>query len=336
MTYFSPILRCARLLLLAGALFLLIGPARATASFVGGGMIKRNTSVFPMRNRPADLGLWAKAGHNVANALPYTNLVSRTHQRLQQRVGAAAAIRFSGADFANMARPGKSEAMYIAGNDDFTAQMDIGRADDENAQTWTIPATLIDELDEFIQRDFVLPNAIPKSIRLPNATHATRLKAQDGSYVGYRQYQLDNDEVEDLGFGIDLADGEDYEVEFPTDGATFLAVPLELGSSYHSNELMDEPGDEDQKIETNSEINFDGFGTLRTPDGDHPALRYTATTTLSYSKPTGQPTEINQVGWITKEGHWFVATYADHDESTGKATLSDISYTRIVATSSLR
>ena len=336
MTYTLSILRCARLLLLAGALLLLVAPAQATASFVCDGMIKRNTSVFPLKNRPANLGLWAKSGQStMAGALPYANLVSRTYQRLQQRVGAAAAIRFSGADFANMARPGKSEAMYIASNDEFTAEMNIGEADSENAQTWTIPDGLVDELDEFIQRDFVSPNAIPKSIRLPNATHATRLRAEDGSYVGYRQYQLDNDEVEDLGFGIDLAEGEDYEVEFPTEGATFLSVPLELGSSFHSAEIIDEPGD-DQRIESNSEINFDGFGTLHTPDGDHPALRYTVTTTLTYSKMSDGPSEISQVGWITKDGHWFVATYADHDESTGKATLSDISYTRIVPTSSLR
>lgn len=149
--------------------------------------------------------------------------------------------------------------------------------------------------DEFIQRDFVSPNAIPKSICLPNATHATRLGAEDGSYMGYRQGQLDNDEVEDPGFGIDLVKGDDYEIEFPTDEATFLTVPLELGSSYHYSEIIDEPGD-DQRIESESQIDFDGFGTLHTPDGDRPALRYTVTTTLTYSKPNGQPTEINQVG----------------------------------------
>ena len=78
MTYGLPILRCARLLLLAGAFLFIVASARATASFVCDGMIKRNTSVFPMKNCPTDLGIWAKAGHTMADALPYANLVSRT------------------------------------------------------------------------------------------------------------------------------------------------------------------------------------------------------------------------------------------------------------------
>lgn len=161
--------------------------------------------------------------------------------------------------------------------------------------------------DEFIQRDFVSPNAIPKSIRLPNATHATRLGAEDGSYMGYRQGQLDNDEVEDPGFGIDLVKGDDYEIEFPTDEATFLTVPLELGSSYHYSEIIDEPGD-DQRIESESQIDFDGFGTLHTPDGDRPALHRDHNADLLEAQ---RPTHRDQSGWLNYQrrllacGHLF-------------------------------
>lgn len=285
--------------------------------------------------------LLASTRSNLANDLAFANIVSNTEDRWRTKLGAAA-IQLSATDFNNFAQPGNTLLTYGGSNPESTLNMVIGQADLVNAQTWTLPADLTYQLDQVSRRDFVAPTTIPANLRITGATNATKYIADNRANIGYRQYQISGSAVNFLGYAVDRKVGSDY--ESASSGSIMTQLPAQLGDNFTSTTLYDNPDDELQTIQADT-VSFDGFGTLKTPTGSFQALRYTIRSGLHTYDTSGgtTPSDDNlidteteqKVGWVTKEGYWFVANYANYNSSKKSAELSQIAYSAIVTTRSL-
>ncbi|MEZ0542486.1 hypothetical protein [Fibrella arboris] len=294
--------------------------------------------------RTANSTAWASTRTTLSADLDYANVVSRVEERLRKKLGKSGSIQLTGSDFSTFAQAGRTQLVYTSESETATFTMDIGKADALNAQTWTLPADLTNQLDNVERRDFVSPGTIPASLRLPGVTHATRFRAANRLFTSYRQYAIKPAEIEFLGYSVDRKVGQDYETDSPTDASSFAVVPLGLGASFTTRVLIDDPDDETGTIQSDT-LSVDGFGTLKTPNGTFQALRYTVRSTIRVYDMSGggTPTEddlldegsILRVGWVTKEGYWILADYTDYNATTGAATLSNLNYTAIVPTASL-
>jgi hypothetical protein len=296
---------------------------------------------FQLMPGMAPTNAWASNRSSLAADLAKANLVSAAADRLRKQMGVSGAITLLGSDFAAFASPGKTQLTYQSLGENVTFNMVIGNANAVNAQTWTLPADLTNQLDDVQRRDFIPVSSIPGSLSIAGVTHANKLIAANRLFTAYQQYQLNPTEFHFLGYAVDRKIGIDYQQSSPTVGSSFALVPLTLGANYTDKRVFDDPDDEIQEVNS-SAITFDGFGTLNTPNGSFQALRYTMTTTLTtydVSDPN-DPEEIDsesatQVGWVTKEGTWITANYTDYNATTKAATISNVRYTSIVNTSSL-
>ncbi|MBN8825637.1 MULTISPECIES: hypothetical protein [unclassified Spirosoma] len=309
----------------------------------GSGRISQAYNLFPnWRNRLEGATLLASSRTNLANDLAFANIISNTEDRWRNKLGAAAAIQLSTTDFNTFAQPGNTLLTYSGSNPESTLTMVIGQADLTNAQTWTLPADLTYQLDQVSRRDFIAPTTIPANLRISGVTNATKYVADNRANIGYRQYQISGSAVNFLGYSVDRKVGSDY--ESASSGSIMTQLPAQLSDNFISTTLSDNPDDELQTIQADT-VTFDGFGTLKTPTGSFQALRYTIRSGLhTYDTSGGDPpsddnlidTETDQkVGWVTKEGYWFVANYANYNPSKKSAELSQISYSAIVTTRSL-
>jgi hypothetical protein len=270
------------------------------------------------------------------------NLVSAAQERLLKTLGASGSIQLTNSDFTAFAQPGKTQLTYVASSESVAFEMVIGPPDLVNSQIWTLPADLTTELDVAQRRDFINPSTIPAGLQLAGVTHASKFVAPNRLFTGYRQYQISGSAVNFLGGSVDRKVGIDFSTASPN--ALFSVLPLQAGSAYTSQVVYDDPDDDVQEIETDT-LSFDGFGSLKTPNGTVQALRYTIKSGLrTYDLSGGGPPsnsnliDLNtttQVGWVTKEGYWILADYADYNPTTHAATLSNVQYTTIVPTNSL-
>lgn len=270
------------------------------------------------------------------------NLVSGAKERLLKKMGSAGAIQLTNSDFTTFAQPGNTQLTYTGSSGAVTFEMVIGQADLVNSQSWTLPADLTNQLDNVQRRDFINPTAIPVNLRLPGVTHAMKYVAGNRLYTGYRQFQIGSTAVNFLGVSVDRKVGTDFETVSPN--ALFSVLPLMAGSTYNSQSVYDDPDDDLREIQSDT-LTFNGFGSLRTPNGTFQALRYTIKSGLrTYDlSGGGSPSNANlidvntstQVGWVTKEGYWIVAEYTGYNPTTKAAMLRNVTYTAIVPTASL-
>jgi hypothetical protein len=298
--------------------------------------------VFPLPGPdPAGENVVAYASRNTSlrSDLSKANLVSAAQRRLSRLMGASGSITFTGADFANLASPGNSQLMYFSDSENVTFEMVIGSTNLTTAQTWTLPADLTNQLDVVQRRDYVNPSSIPASLRLAGVSNATKFSAANRLFVSYEQYQIGASSVNYLGYSVDRKVGLDYAT--PSVGAILASVPLQAGSNYISQKTLDDPAD-DTQVTISDTLALDGFGTLNTPTGSFQALRFTMKSGYrTYDLSGGGPPDlldietVQRVGWVTKEGHWIVADYADYDPTTKAATISQVQYLTHVPTSSL-
>ncbi|OJW71660.1 MAG: hypothetical protein BGO59_27220 [Spirosoma sp. 48-14] len=286
--------------------------------------------------------LVASARTNLSNDLAFANIVSGTEARWRAKLGAAGAIQLTANDFNTFAQPGNTLLTYGGSSLESTLNMVIGKADLVNAQTWTLPADLTYQLDRVSRRDFVSPTTIPANLRLNGVTNATKYIAENRANIGYRQYQIAGSAVNFLGYSVDRKVGTDFEAS--SAGSIMTKLPAQLGDTFTNTIVYDDPDDELQTIQSDT-LAFDGFGTLTTPNGSFQALRYTVRSgTRTYDTSGGATLSDDnlidietdqQIGWVTKEGYWFVANYANYNASTKSAELSQIAYSAIVTTRSL-
>jgi hypothetical protein len=284
---------------------------------------------------------WASTRTTLGQDLSRANLVTDASERLRKKLGATGAIQLLGSDFALFASPGKTQLNYFSDGETTDFDMIIGEANAVTAQTWNLPAGLINQLERVQRNDFIPVSSVPAGLNLTGATHVSRTVSGNRIAVGYRQYQLKPNEVQYLGYAVDRKVGLDYQTASPDVGSSFAVVPLGLGASFSNKVIVDSPDDENRGEVTHT-LTFNGFGTLNTPNGSFQALRYTVTTTdeiFDLSDPN-DPVLIDtetttQVGWVTKEGTWIVADYKDYNPTTKAAKLSGVLYSTIVPTSSL-
>ncbi|TAE32011.1 MAG: hypothetical protein EAZ91_06035 [Cytophagales bacterium] len=305
------------------------------------GKIDKGKSIFGLPVLGAPLNAWASNGNTFARDLAKANLVSEAADRLRKKMGAAGAITLLGSDFSTFTSPGKSQLSYSSGSENVTFDMVIGAANAVTAQTWTLPADLTNQLDRVARADFVAVSSIPAGLGLPGVTHVSKYIAGNRQFVRFNQYQLKSNELQSLGYSVDRKIGNDFAQGSPDLNSSFATIPLALGASYTDKGVVEDPTDNIQ-YESSSVITFDGFGTLNTPNGSFQALRYTMTTTTNTLDVSdlNDPVEIDtesatQVGWVTKEGTWITANYADYNPTTKAATISNVRYSAIVPTSSL-
>lgn len=305
------------------------------------GYLDNGNPLFPLPFEGKSTTAWVSNRNTFARDLASANLVTEAADRLRKKMGTSGAITLQGTDFNSFASPGNSQLTYMSNSASVTFDMVIGTANAVNAQTWTLPADLTNQLDNVSRADFIAVNRIPAGLSIAGVTHASKYVAGNRQFVQFKQYQLKGNELQYLGYALDRKIGNDFAQSSPDANSSFATIPLTVGASYSDIEITDDPAD-DNRYETISAITFDGFGTLNTPNGSFQALRYTMTTTgktFDVSDPN-DPEQIDtesvtQVGWVTQQGTWITATYTDYNTTTKAATLSNVRYSPIVPTSSL-
>ncbi len=210
--------------------------------------------------------------------------------------------------------------------------MDIGIADNLNAQTWILPAGLLDLFDSYRNEDFIPIAEVPEELRFPEANKVVKteyLDSEDNIIEVYDHYVIDNDAIEYIGISYYYHLEEDSDAFDPED-YKFSDVPLQLGDKYTYNESATEVADRNLKYyETIKSV--DAFGTLNTPYGDFDCLRISFVVS-EYTRPDissaySKGWTKTSVGFITEQGHYFVA----QSSGTSNSVSLDFIEFRVVA-----
>lgn len=211
--------------------------------------------------------------------------------------------------------------------------MDIGVADLNNAQTWTLPSNFLDEFESYYNEDFIPVSEVPDDLKFEDANKVVKSEYEDSeenTIEVYEHYIIDADEVLYIGISYYYyLDGD--EDAFDATDYKFSDVPVQLNDSYTYQVQEDEAALRNLRyIESTKTI--DAFGTLNTPYGTFDCLRMTFNT-YQYTRPNiSSPYENDRtsqsVGFLTDQGHFFLASYAS--ALSGTVTLSDITF-RVVA-----
>ena len=243
------------------------------------------------------------------------------------------AITIEQADFQSITASGNTWLSFVNGRSTFL--MDLGTANNSSPQSWTLPANLMTYFDGASKTEFLAPSAIPPALLLPGTNMVARTYEFDDNDViikVYNQYNLSAGELTHLGTSYD----QSYETDdvFDEPDFEYSDVPLKMGDNFTSEWL-----EKDYKTNLTLERytttrNVDAYGTIITPDGTFNCLRMS----MTFKKET-RPTEsgvwtvelsTNQIGFITKEGHYFQANILS---KTGNvANLKGFNYKKIVKT----
>ena len=264
------------------------------------------------------------------------NLKEPTTPKASSSARTNAAITIEQADFQNITKSGNTWLSFVNGTSTFS--MDIGTANNSSPQSWTLPANLMTYFNGASKTEFLATSAVPPALLLAGTNMVARTYEFDDNDVivkVYNQYNLSAGELTHLGTSYD----QSYETDDTFDEPDFeySDVPLNVGDNFTSEWL-------EQDYETNLTLerytttrNVDAYGTITTPDGTFNCLRMS----MTFEKAT-RPNEssawtielsANQIGFITKEGHYFQANILS--QTGNVANLKSFNYKKIVTTSSL-
>lgn len=225
----------------------------------------------------------------------------------------------------------RSSWLTLFGNSS-PVNMDIGIADNLNAQTWTLPAGFLNLFELYRNEDFIPIGEVPMDLRFPDANKVVKTLYKDnvGNIIEvFDHYTIGNDAIDYIGISYyyylneneDTFDPEDYK---------FSDVPLQLGDGYTYNESATATADRNLKYFENIK-SIDAFGTLNTPYGAFECLRISFFTT-EYTRPDESSAytkggTVTSVGFITEQGHYFVGNTSG---TSGTLNIDNIEF-RVVA-----
>lgn len=247
----------------------------------------------------------------------------------------ASTINISLTDFNTISAVGNSWLLYQSNGTTFS--MNIGTANSSSAQTWTLPANLMNYFQGAGRSDFIAPSSIPMSLQITGANKLMRTFYLDnnGNHMQvYDHYDVNGSGINHLGTSYDLEVGSDDTFDEPD--YEFSDVPLDLGDSFVSTI-------EEKDYVTNltltkyvQTVTADAYGTISTPDGTFNCLRMSIGN-QKFTRPNESTaytlvSTTNQVSFMTKEGAYFNAQVSAQN---GTATLSNFQYRKVVLTSSL-
>lgn len=251
------------------------------------------------------------------------------------------AIQITQSDFENIVQTGKS-ILFSQGFYDYF-YMNIGIVDTVNAQTWTLPANLVEYLDGLTTRiDILSPNSISPALQIAGATHVLKTieSESNGEDVdNYMHLQIDGTEVTDLGTSYDFDEGSDDNFDEEPD-VELYDVPLNLGDSQTTEDFPIDEVTNVNYLKINTVSTVDAFGIVNTPYGSFDCLRQTEITkyfrraneTASFG--TTPNYEFRRVKWITKNGFVFSAAVQSENPSH-VGLLGFMELTRFVPTNTL-
>jgi hypothetical protein len=242
---------------------------------------------------------------------------------LKTRGSSMIPLSISQSDMVALMAPGNYQRIR-ANNMSYT--MDIGIADNMNPQTWTVPVmTFTNGGVEY----FIDPNEVtPASAQAPNATHVARSTFLDNTntlVTRYAHYQLVNgDELDELGEtyvenGVTVGD-------YDSAPQIYTDAPLDLNDAFTTNTTEYEDEDPLPRIENESDIVVDAFGSIVTPFGTYDCLRMSITETVeNYTVDPMTPsstTTTYKVAWVTKEGFRLYVTKPS-ESASGSITVGN-------------
>ena len=245
-------------------------------------------------------------------------------------------ITIEQADFQNITKSGNTWLSFVNGTSTFS--MNIGVADNSSPQSWTLPANLMTYFDGASKTEFLATSAVPPALLLAGTNMVARTYEFDDNDVivkVYNQYKLSAGELTHLGTSYDQSFETDDVFDEPD--FEYSDVPLNVGDNF-SSEWLEKDYKTNLTLEKYTTTrNVDAYGTITTPDGTFNCLRML----MTFKKET-RPTESgvwtvelssNQIGFITKEGHYFQANILS--QTGNVANLKSFNYKKIVTTSSL-
>ncbi len=210
--------------------------------------------------------------------------------------------------------------------------MDIGIADLNNAQTWTLPSNLLNEFESYYNEDFIPVSEVPDDLRFAGANKVVKSEYEDsgGNTIEvFEHYIIGNDAVDYIGISYYYYLDEDEDA-FDAEDFKFSDVPMQLANQYSYIHEDDNPEFRNLRYIENTKT-VDAFGTLNTPYGAFDCLRMTiisnqysrldtnSTFTLDYT--------LDHVGFVTDQGHYIIANTSG---LSGVVNMANIEF-RIVA-----
>lgn len=260
------------------------------------------------------------------------NLKNNNLQKSVQQTNSAISVTLS--DFNAFSAVGNSWLDFYTTN---AMSMNIGTANNASPQTWTLPTNLMTHFSGAGRSDFIDPSSVPLALQRAGANRAMKtfgLDENDRLMNIYEHYDINSIGIFHLGTSYDLEVGVDD--NFDELDYEYTDVPLDLGDVFVS--IVEEKNYVTNLalIKYESDVTVDAFGTLATPDGTFNCLRMSILT-KKYTRPNESSayslaTTINQVSFMTKEGIYFNANVT---ATSGNATLSNVSYRKVIQTSQL-
>jgi hypothetical protein len=239
------------------------------------------------------------------------------------------AISISLNDFNAIAAVGNTWLNYFTAN---TMGMNIGTANSESPQTWSLPPSLMNNFNGTGRSDFIAPSSVPAALQRAGSNRVMKTLGLDNTdrlMNIYEHFDINSAGIIRLGTSYDLEVGADD--NFDELDYEYTDVPLDLGDVFQS--IVDEEDYETNLalIKYESDITVDAYGTLSTPDGTFNCLRMSIQT-QKFTRPNESSaytlsTTTNQVSFLTKEGIYFNANVS---ATNGNVTLSNVSYRKVV------
>lgn len=225
-----------------------------------------------------------------------------------------------------------------------TFSMDIGIADPNNAQSWTIPNNLTTLLSYQHRLSFIVGTEVPASVSAAFSTNTIGVtpthwakETVDKNGVSFTCYHfLDVGQLTPglSNLGKVYMRNSDGQVFYDNSvlSESYTDIPISLGSSYpiFSNYLH--PENTGFSKYTQGNITYDAYGTITTPYGTFECLRGSYTEeTQQYLNGfgVGTPDTTYWVMWTTREGFRFYGRKPSENAS-GETVLANIHSVQVV------
>ncbi len=210
-----------------------------------------------------------------------------------------------------------------------SVSMNIGIADNVNAQTWVLPNTAtLTTPDADVTYNFIAPASVtPAAAQIAGATHVRRttfVNDENNTVTFYKHFKMvAADELEELGASF-VENGVAYDYDEPAQ--IYADAPLDLGDVFQTSVTSYDDEDPYPRTTAVCDVVVDGFGSITTPFGNtYQCLRLSMTRvqTLQTDAMTSTSETDYVVAWVTREGFRFYATKPTQNAS-GMTTLTKL------------
>ncbi len=234
-------------------------------------------------------------------------------------------ISVTSTDMLELYKP-QNDLMYYW-TDEGTYQMNIGTADYENQQTWTMPNF---PLNAEPTGDGIPIEDAPGLSRYPNATHCRVYQYDDNGDDDffYEYYQFTETEVTILGF-LDTIPAQEWS-EFDDYNELVTSLPLDINTDFTT---QSEVVFRDTIYNREVYVYTEGFGSLTTPYGTEEVLKvrcdvYETVYNLEYNLIDEY--ETTYITFYSKQGTRLALELEEGSTATGNVNIVDVQFERII------